>query len=57
MKPLLAALGLMTLAACGADGEPVRPTANGTVTISSSGVHAGVGVGLHKGPFSVFLGL
>ncbi len=46
----------MALAACGADGEPVQPTLNAGVNVSSSGVHVGGGLGLHKGPFSLNLG-
>lgn len=47
----------VTLAACGADGEPVQPTLNANVGVSSSGAYVGGGVGLHKGPVSVFLGI
>ncbi len=50
-------LSLSVLAACGADGEPVQPTVSGGVSVSRSGVHATGGVGLNRGPFSVFLGL
>ncbi|MDF3351017.1 hypothetical protein HKX17_12715 [Sulfitobacter sp. KE34] len=56
MKRLLAALSLLSLAACGADGEPVRPTASSSITMSSSGVSVGTAVGLRRGPFSVSLG-
>ncbi len=45
------------LAACGVDGEPVQPTLNANVGVSSGGAHVNGGVGLHKGPLSVFLGL
>ena len=58
MKRLIASLCLIgTLAACGADGEPVRPTVSGAVTISDGGVYPSVGVGVNRGPFSIFLGL
>ena len=57
MKRSLAILSLLTLAACGADGEPVRPTASSTITMSSSGVAVGTTLGLTRGPFSVALGL
>jgi len=56
VKRLLAALSLLSLAACGADGEPVRPTASSNITMSSSGVSVGTAVGLRRGPFSVSLG-
>lgn len=57
MRRLVLALGAaLLLAACGVDGEPVRPSANVGVGVSNSGVHAGGSVGLHKGPFNIFLG-
>ncbi|QFT58952.1 hypothetical protein FIU94_08950 [Sulfitobacter sp. THAF37] len=57
MRILLALLSLAALAACGADGEPVRPTANSTVTLSSSGMYGGTSVGIRKGTFAASLGL
>lgn len=58
MKRLIAVMCLLgILAACGADGEPVRPTVSGAVTIGNGGVYPSVGVGVNRGPFSVFLGL
>lgn len=45
------------LAACGVDGEPVQPTLNANVGLSGSGTNVSGGVGLHKGPLSVFLGV
>lgn len=48
---------LAALAACGADGEPIRPTLNGGVSISSSGIYPSASVGLNKGPVSVHVGL
>lgn len=50
-----AALAVL-LAGCGADGEPVQPTMNAVVNVSSSGVHTYGGVGLHQGPLSLFVG-
>ena len=41
------------LAACGADGEPVQPTANLGIGISSSGVSAGGTVGVRQGPVAI----
>ena len=49
-------LTLMTLAACGADGEPIRPAVNGNVTLSNSGVQAGAGVSVRQGPFTIGVG-
>lgn len=45
------------LAACGADGEPVRPSLNAGLGVSQNGVHAGGSVGLRKGPISLSVGL
>ncbi|MEL0438190.1 hypothetical protein [Phycobacter sp. K97] len=53
---LLSLLAVTTLAACGVDGEPVRPALNAGVSVSSSGVHAGGSVGVQKGPFNLLLG-
>ncbi|MGR3760463.1 hypothetical protein ACUXV3_10090 [Roseobacteraceae bacterium NS-SX3] len=55
-KFVLALIGMAALAACGADGEPVRPTLNAGVGVGGGDVHVGGAVGLHKGPVSVFLG-
>ncbi|MGR3628019.1 MAG: hypothetical protein ACU0BP_01965 [Sulfitobacter sp.] len=57
MKRALATLALLSLAACGADGEPVKPTASSTITMSSSDVSVGTAVGLRRGPFSLALGV
>jgi hypothetical protein len=57
VKGGLAILSLLTLSACGADGEPVKPTASSTITMSSSGVSVGTAVGLRRGPFSLALGV
>ncbi|MFS4582046.1 hypothetical protein [Phaeobacter sp. C3_T13_0] len=55
---ILCALATCTgLAACGVDGEPVRPSLSAGVGVSNSGVHAGGSLGLHKGPLSLNLGL
>ena len=47
---------LVFLAGCGADGEPVHPTATAGVSVSNSGVRTHGGVGLQKGPLGLFLG-
>jgi len=50
-------LTLVTLAGCGIDGEPIQPTLNAGVGVSTNGnVHVGGGVGLHQGPVSLFFG-
>lgn len=56
MKYVMFALVVVTLAGCGADGEPIQPVANGTVTVNNSGVHSSIGVGLVRGPVTVQLG-
>ncbi|APG48385.1 hypothetical protein PhaeoP97_03010 [Phaeobacter porticola] len=61
MQKMIAVLFVLAacvgLAACGVDGEPVRPSLNAGVGVSNSGVHAGGSLGLHKGPLSVYLGV
>jgi len=53
----LAVLAFVTLAGCGADGEPIQPTMNAGIGVSTNGnVHARGGVGLHQGPVSLFFG-
>lgn len=49
-------LGL-SMSACGADGEPVQPTRNATITLSDNGIGATGQVGVQKGPVSITLGL
>jgi hypothetical protein len=48
---------LVSLAACGADGEPVKPTLNAVVSLGSGGMNTNVSVGARKGPFLVNWGL
>ena len=48
------AFGILTaLAACGADGEPSKPSVNAGVSLGSNGVNSNVSVGARKGPFSI----
>ncbi len=51
-----AVLTLIVLAGCGADGEPIQPTMNATVGVSSNGVNTYGAVGLQQGPVSLYLG-
>ncbi|WP_167685315.1 hypothetical protein [Parasedimentitalea denitrificans] len=53
---ILSLMAVVALTACGVDGEPVQPTLNAGVGVSSSGVNVGGAVGLHKGPMSLYLG-
>lgn len=50
---ILALTTAAALSACGADGDPLQPTANLGVNVSNSGVHAGASVGVRKGPVSI----
>ena len=57
MTRIVAALMVIgTLAACGADGEPIQPTANVNVGVGTSGAHASANVGVQKGPWNLSLG-
>lgn len=57
MKPLCAILTLALLAACGADGEPVQPAADASVTLSRSDVYADITLGLRQAPLGINLGI
>ena len=57
MKPTIALIALVFTAACGANGEPERPTMNAGVTVSSGGVSPSVSVGTKLGPVRVNVGL
>ena len=57
MKKVLTFLALTALAACGADGEPVTPTASTTITGGSDGIQVAQNLRLNKGPVTVTLGL
>ena len=57
MKRVIAVLGLALLAGCGADGEPVKPTAQSSVTLSNNGVSVATNLRLNRGPFTLGLGL
>jgi hypothetical protein len=50
-------LSCLTLAACGRDGDPIRPAASVNVSGGASGTFVSGGVGVGAGPFTVFLGL
>lgn len=54
---LIGAFLLGALAGCGADGEPVQPTLNTSVSVGTNGVSAATGVALRKGPLSLGLSL
>ena len=50
-------LGLLALAACGADGAPLRPSASVGVGVGSDGVDLGGTFGMTDGTVSVGIGL
>ncbi|MFQ6551301.1 hypothetical protein AAD018_003035 [Aestuariibius insulae] len=65
-RSIAAALALLTLAACGADGAPEPPTyqqtrtygPNVSIGIDSRGnTDVGASIGLGRGPVTVFVGL
>ncbi|SIT78260.1 hypothetical protein [Pontibaca methylaminivorans] len=57
-KLVLLVLAALALAACGVDGEPVRPSVGAGVGISSGGrIHTGGSIGLHRSPVSLHLGV
>ena len=58
MKYAFALTGVLALAACGADGEPERPTLNTGISINSNGtVSTSTSVTAQQGNVSVTLGL
>jgi hypothetical protein len=57
MKKVVLMIALAALAACGADGEPMKPNANLGLSIGSGGVTPSAGVGASNGTFSVGVGM
>jgi len=57
MKVIVTLMAFAVLAACGANGEPVRPSVNAGVSITPSGVNPSVSVGTRVGPVGVSIGL
>ena len=56
MKRLLGVLALAALAGCGADGEPIRPTAQASVGVGDRGVSGSVGTTLSRGNVRIGVG-
>jgi hypothetical protein len=54
---MVALTALAVLGACGADGPPVRPSVNTTVSAGSGGVHTSVGTGVRVGGVNVGVGV
>ena len=57
MRLLMVLGAVAALAACGADGEPIQPTASATVGVGTNGTYAGARVGVRQGPFTISYGL
>ena len=53
MKQIVLMLGLCALAACGADGDPLRPTGAVGVSVGSGGVTPRAAVGVTTGNLTV----
>jgi len=53
----LALLGFLALAACGADGPPLRPNGSVGLGVSDGGVSVGGAVGASNGTLSLGIGL
>jgi len=47
---------LAVLAGCGANGDPLRPTASTSLSVGTNGVSAGTNLGLSNGTFSLGIG-
>ncbi|MEQ8902950.1 MAG: argininosuccinate lyase [Roseovarius sp.] len=56
-RAVLTGLALIALAACGADGDPVRPSVNTTVSAGTGGVHTSVSTGVRVGGVNVGVGV
>jgi hypothetical protein len=46
-------LGLVTLAGCGADGPPITPSLNSSVSVGTDGLNSSTGVSVSTGPVTV----
>lgn len=57
MKVVAALLALVLVASCGADGAPLRPSANLGINIGPGGISPSASVGASKGPVKVSVGL
>ena len=57
MKRLVLVLIVAALAACGADGPPMRPTANMGLSVGTNGVSTGASIGASNGIFSMGVGI
>jgi predicted small lipoprotein YifL len=46
-------IAFFALTACGADGPPITPSVNTTVSVGSEGVRTSTGVTINRGPVTV----
>ncbi len=46
-------LAIFALAGCGADGPPITPSVNTTVSVGGEGLRTSTGVTVQKGPITV----
>ncbi|MDP4992692.1 MAG: hypothetical protein NWQ37_16020 [Marivita lacus] len=53
MKTVTLIAGLALLAACGADGPPITPSLNTTLSVGSDGLHSSTGVSVRSGPVTL----
>ncbi len=54
MQRIIVTLGLaLALAACGADGEPITPSVNTSLSVGSGGVSTSTSIGVSRGPVSI----
>lgn len=53
MKAAILLVGCIAFAGCGADGPPIKPSVNTTVSVGSEGVRASTGVTVQSGPVTV----
>ena len=53
MKAAILFVGCLAFAGCGADGPPVTPSVNTTVSVGSEGVRTSTGVTVQSGPITV----
>jgi hypothetical protein len=57
MKRIALILAIVTVAGCGADGAPMKPTANVGLSLGTGGVNTSASVGASNGTVSVGVGL
>lgn len=53
MKAITVIASLALLSACGADGPPITPSINTTVSVGTEGVRTSTGVTLSSGPVTM----